>query len=162
MYLIVITVLIQNFLIKTAYSQQILFDFMPLNDEDEEVNDQEFKVYVEVLEDPHYEYRLCSNDFHHEKVIQEHAWNYLVEKASEAIDIEELDDYEFLELRTLLEEFLEPTSNYISEIERHYRRIKFFDINVCNNVTESELEKIISTYYYRELTYDLENSNQHS
>jgi hypothetical protein len=135
---------------------------MSFNDEGEETGDQEFKIYEEILEDPLYEYRLCSNDFQHEKLIQEHAWNYLVEKATEVIDIEQLNDYEFSEIRKLLEEFLEPTSNYISEVELQYKRIKFFDINVCNNVTEIELEKIISTYYYRELMYDLENSNAHS
>lgn len=163
MYSIVITALILNLLTLKIHSQQILFDFMPINEEDEEVNDQELSLYEEVLEDPLYEFRLCSNDFHHEKLIQELAWNYLVERATEIINIEELSDYEFIEIRILLEDFIEPVSSYISEVEVHYQKIHFFDINVCNNVSETDLEKIIAAYYYRgELMYDLENSNSHS
>lgn len=120
-----------------------------MNDEDEEKKEDGFSFYEEVLEDPHYEYRFCSNDYHHDKTIQEHAWNYLVEKATEIVDLESLNDHEFMELRKLLEEFLGPTSNYINEVQVQYHRIKFFDINVCNNVTDTELEKIIAAYYYR-------------
>lgn len=161
MNLIVITVLlVQYFSIKSAHSQQFFFDFMPLNDEDEEINDEEIKFYEEVLEDPNYEYRLCSNNFHHEKIIQEYAWSYIVEKATETIDIEELSDYEFQNLRQSLEEFLEPTSNYISEVEVDFNRIKFFDINVCNNMSDTELENIISTYYYQtDLMHEIEDSH---
>lgn len=162
MYLIVITALIQNLLIKVVNPQQILLDFMPINDEEEEeVNDQEFKLYVEVLEDPHFEYKLCSNDYQHEKVIQEYAMDYLVEKALEFFRNEKIEEFEVFELKNILEKFVEPTSSYISESEMDFRRIKFYDINVCNNVTENELEKILSKYYYKEdkLMYDLKNSH---
>lgn len=148
MNLIVITVFIQNFILIT-HSQMFFFDFIPDMSDDEEKTDDEFSFYEEVLIDPHYEYRFCSNDFELEKTLQENAWSYIVEKVSEVISIEELSEYEFVMLRTLMENFLEPVASYISEVEENYFRFKFFDINVCNNVTDEELEKIIASYYYK-------------
>lgn len=148
-FIVITLVILQNLIL--AIHSQIFFDFLSMSDEDEEYSDEnEFNFYEEVLVDPHFEYRMCSNDFEHEKLLQEQAWRYIVENASGQIDLEELSENEFDALRVRLEELLESTAGYISEIEEEYRRFKFYDINVCNNVTDEDLQKIIAFYYYKE------------
>lgn len=150
MNIVVITLVIQNLII--AIHSQIFFDFMSMSDDDDEYSDENaFSFYEEVPVDPNFEYRMCSNDFEREKLFNERAWQYIVENTSENIDLEELSETEFDELRTRLEEWLEPTASYISESEEEYKRFKFNDINVCNNVTDEELQKIIAFYYYKEV-----------
>jgi hypothetical protein len=149
MNFILITVVIQNFFLATK--SQFFFDLIPSwNEEEEEVNENEFSLYEEVPLDPHYEIKLCSIDIEHEKLLQEHAWTYIVEKAAELIDFEQLNDVEFSVVRRLLEEFIESVASYVSENEVDYSRIKFHDINVSNNVSDGELENIVASYYYRD------------
>lgn len=151
MNFVLITVVIQNFFLVTH--SQFFFDFIPsFNDEEEEINENEFSLYEEVPLDPHYEFKLCSSDIEHEKLLQEHAWIYIVEKAGELIDFEQLSEAEFSLVRRLMEEFIESVANYVSEIEADYPRIKFHDIYVSNNVSDGEIEKIVASYYsYSEL-----------
>ena len=150
MNFIVITVLIQNFLIHSTHTQQLFFDFMPVSEEEQDVNDDDdYSMFEEVLEDPFYEYRFCTNHYQHEKLIEDLAWIYLVDIATYEIDFDKLLDDEFDALVEIIHKFLEPTSSYINEVEVHYRRINFYDINVWNNVTNTELENIIETYYLK-------------
>jgi hypothetical protein len=157
MNIILITFVIQNFFLVTH--SQFFFDFIPsFNDEEEEVNENEFSLYQEVPLDPHYEFKICSSDIEHEKLLQEHAWIYIVEKAGELIDFEQLNEVEISMVRRLLEEFIESVANYVSEIEADYFRIKFYDINVSSkNISEEELEKIVASYYYRDDVININN-----
>lgn len=147
MKIILITTVVQ-ILILPAIHSQFVFDFIPMFNEEEE--EGELNFFEEVLIDPFYEFRFCSNEYEHQKLLSTFAWAYIVEVASKYINVDSLKQHEFLHLRAILENFVEDMANCLSKVEVESFKFKFFDINVANNVTDEELLKIISSYYYKE------------
>jgi hypothetical protein len=133
-------------LILSLGSCQFYFDFDVNDDDDDDELDELFKVDNSVDNSAISKIQMNSHDHERDNEFLLRAWNVIIETITETFDIGDLFEAEMDILSETIESLSIELANYMSESsDERQRRLKFYDINIFNNVTQDELLEVFES-----------------